>query len=170
MLDFEHLEHHLGQPLGSSSWLTINQERINAFATASLDEQWIHIDETRARRSPFGSTIAHGFLSLSLLSYFLKELELFPGTLTALNYGLNKVRFPQVIKAGQRIRNHAVLLAAESRGKQWLLTVGNTLEIEGETKPAMIAEALILILPTDYNEVGQPARSEHETDTTHPSG
>ncbi len=136
----------VGSELGVSEWLQIDQDRVNAFADATLDHQFIHIDEERAAMTPFGGTIAHGFLTLSLLPYFLETSSVpIEGTLMAVNYGTDKVRFLQPVKVGSRVRARTVLGAAdERRPGQWLLKEIVTVEIEGEEKPAMVAEALML--------------------------
>lgn len=136
----------VGAELGVSDWLLIDQERVNAFADATLDHQFIHVDEEKAAMTPFGGTIAHGFLTLSLLPYFLDSSSVpIEGTLMAVNYGTDKVRFLQPVKVGSRIRARTVLAAAdERRPGQWLLKETVTIEIEGEEKPAMVAEALML--------------------------
>jgi len=139
----------VGQELGVSAWMTIDQERINQFADFTGDHQWIHVDVERARReSPSGSTIAHGFLTLSLAASLQYEIGIIPaGVSEALNYGLERVRFLAPVKAGARIRDRVVLLAVETRGKgQLLLKTRNTIEIEGESRPALIAETLSLML------------------------
>jgi len=139
----------VGQELGVSAWMTIDQERINQFADFTGDHQWIHVDVERARReSPSGSTIAHGFLTLSLAASLQYEIGIIPaGVSEALNYGLERVRFLAPVKAGARIRDRVVLLAVETRGKgQLLLKTRNTIEIEGESRPALIAETLSLLL------------------------
>ena len=139
----------VGQELGVSAWRTIDQEQINQFADFTGDHQWIHVDVERARReSPSGSTIAHGFLTLSLAAALQYELGIIPaGVSEALNYGLERVRFLAPVKAGARIRDRVVLMAVETRGKgQLLLKPRNTIEIEGESRPALIAEALSLLL------------------------
>ena len=139
----------VGQELGVSDWLTIDQERINEFADCTGDHQWIHVDIERAQReSPLGSTIAHGYLTLALLPAMLMELGVVPaGVSRALNYGLDRVRFMAPVKAGARIRTRVVAVAVEPQGKgRLLLKTQNTVEIEGETKPALISEALALLL------------------------
>ena len=147
--DVSMLEQYVGQELGVSDWLTVGQERINEFADCTGDHQWIHVDVERAKReSPLGSTIAHGYLTLSLLAAMQMELGIVPeGISQALNYGLDRVRFIAPVKAGARIRNRVVLLAAEPQDKgRLLLKFQNTVEIEGEKKPALIAETLALLL------------------------
>ncbi|HMA37387.1 MAG TPA: MaoC family dehydratase [Chloroflexia bacterium] len=140
----------VGQELGVSDWLTIDQERINQFAACTGDHQWIHVDVERAQRhSPFGTTIAHGFLTLSLLASEQLALDFVPtGLAQVLNYGLDKVRFLAPVKAGARIRNRVVLLSVEPQDKGRLLVkFQNTVEIEGESKPALVAEMLALLFP-----------------------
>ena len=147
--DINTLEQFVGQELGVSDWLTVDQERINEFADGTGDHQWIHVDVERAQReSPLGSTIAHGYLTLALLSVMLMELGVVPaGVSRALNYGLDRVRFMAPVKAGARIRTRVVLMAVDPLGKgRLLLKTQNTVEIEGEIKPALIAETLALLL------------------------
>ena len=147
--DVSTLGQFVGQELGVSDWLAVDQERINEFADCTGDHQWIHVDIERAQReSPLGSTIAHGYLTLALLAAVLMELNIVPeGVSQALNYGLDRVRFIAPVKAGARIRNRVVLVAVYPQGKgRLLLKTQNTVEIEGEIKPALIAEALALLL------------------------
>lgn len=136
----------VGSELGVSDWLLIDQDRVNAFADATLDHQFIHIDPAKAAMTPFGGTIAHGFLTLSLLPHFLEAASVpVAGTLMAINYGTDKVRFLQPVKVGQRVRARSVLASAEEkRPGQWLLKQNVTVEIEGEEKPAMVAEFLMM--------------------------
>ncbi|HEX6557744.1 MAG TPA: MaoC family dehydratase [Ktedonobacteraceae bacterium] len=143
------LEQFVGQELGVSDWLTVDQGRINEFADCTGDHQWIHVDIERAQReSPLGSSIAHGCLTLALLAAMQMELGIVPQSVSqALNYGLDRVRFMAPVKAGARIRNRVVLVAVDPQGKgRLLLKTQNTVEIEGETKPALIAETLALLL------------------------
>ena len=143
------ISQYVGQELGVSEWITINQERINDFADFTGDHQWIHVDVERAKReSLFGTTIAHGYLTLSLAAALSMELGIIPaGVSQALNYGLDKVRFLAPVKSGSRVRDRVVLLAAEPQGKgRILLKFRNTIEIEGEAKPALIADALSLLV------------------------
>lgn len=134
----------VGQELGVSPWLTVDQDRINAFADATLDHQFIHVDVARAAETPFGGTIAHGLLTLSLIVHLC--LDLVPrleNTRMLLNYGFDRVRFPTFVRAGSRIRARATLRAATERApKQYLVTLDVTIEIENETKPAVVAEWL----------------------------
>ena len=143
------ISQYVGQELGVSEWITINQERINDFADFTGDHQWIHVNVERAKReSLFGTTIAHGYLTLSLAAALSMELGIIPASVSqALNYGLDKVRFLAPVKSGSRVRDRVVLLAAEPQGKgRILLKFRNTIEIEGETKPALIADALSLLV------------------------
>ena len=143
------ISQYIGQELGVSEWITINQERINDFADFTGDHQWIHVNVERAKReSLFGTTIAHGYLTLSLAAALSMELGIIPaGVSQALNYGLDKVRFLTPVKSGSRVRDRVVLLAGEPQSKgRILLKFRNTIEIEGEAKPALIADALSLLV------------------------
>jgi acyl dehydratase len=138
----------VGTELGVSSWITIDQARINAFADCTEDHQWIHIDIERAlRERPGIGTVAHGYLTLSLLAP--ATFEILSGRLAvkeAINYGLDKLRFLNFVKAGSRVRNHMKVLSIEDKGQgRWLLTSENTVEIEGQAKPALVAVALTLL-------------------------
>ncbi|TCD06536.1 MaoC family dehydratase [Erythrobacteraceae bacterium CFH 75059] len=133
----------VGQSLGSSEWVEITQERINQFADATGDHQFIHVNEEMAKMTPFGGTIAHGFLTLSMIPYLSQNSDL-PrpeGVRMGLNYGGNKTRFINPVRAGKRIRGHWKLLEmTEKRPGQWQQTVEITIEIEGEDKPALVCE------------------------------
>jgi acyl dehydratase len=137
----------VGREVGLSDWFAVTQERIDAFAAATEDRQWIHVDRERAAAGPLGGTVAHGFLLLSLVPFFNLSNELFSGRFRmAVNYGLDRVRFPSPVRAGARIRNRAVLKKIEKRGfRRLLITVENTFEVEGAEKPAMVADVLALI-------------------------
>jgi acyl dehydratase len=140
----------VGKELGVSEWLVVDQRRIDEFADCTGDRNWIHIDVERAKReSPFGGPIAHGYLSLSLLASLAMDIGAIPpDAATAINYGIEKARFMTPVKAGARVRNRLVLLSAEpQKGRRLLLKLRNTLEIEGEAKPALVAETLALIVP-----------------------
>lgn len=146
---FENIQDFVGQEVGVSNWVTIDQTRINQFADCTEDHQWIHVDEEKAKAfSPSGTTIAHGFLTLSLLPKFGGEMGIIPaGVLQVFNYGADYVRFLSPVKVGSRIRNRVTLLSAEPKGKgRVLIKTRNTVEIEGEEKPAMIADTLSLAL------------------------
>ena len=128
--------------LGHSSWLEITQDRVNTFADATEDHQWIHVDPERAATGPFGGTIAHGYLTLSLLIPLWSELLTVEGIAMAVNYGLNKVRFPAPVPVGSRIRAHgAIASVAEVKGGAEVV-VDLTVEIEGRDKPACVAQAV----------------------------
>jgi acyl dehydratase len=145
---FEELRSHMGQEVGVSSWITIDQARIDAFADATEDRQFIHVDPAAAAQTPFGSTIAHGFLSLSLLSRMGAEAMLVPeGVKVAINYGLDRVRFVAPVRSGKRVRGRFTLDSAEEKAPgQVLLRHNVTVEIEGEDKPALSAVWLALIV------------------------
>ena len=139
----------VGRELGTSDWVTVDQARINQFAVCTGDHQWIHVDVDRARReSPFGGPIAHGYLSLSLVAAMVTELGVIPpDAATGLNYGLDKVRFIAPVRAGARVRTRATLISTERQnGGRTLLKLQCTLEIEGEAKPALIAEVLCMLI------------------------
>ena len=139
-----------GQALGVSSWKTVDQPLIDAFAEATGDHQWIHVDAERAaRESPFGSTIAHGLLTLSLMPALRGEIGGLPeeGVGQVINYGYDEVRFLAPVKVGARIRLRAEVLEARPRARGALVKTRNTVEIEGGTKPAMIADSLVLLFP-----------------------
>ena len=138
----------VGREIGLSEWFAVTQDRIDAFAACTEDRQWIHIDVEKAGKSRLGGTVAHGFLLLSLLPHFLAQTPLFQMAFRmAVNYGLNRVRFITPVRSGGRIRNRAVLKSLEKRGfRKWLLTLENTLELEGGKNPALVAELLVLIV------------------------
>ncbi len=138
----------VGRELGVSGWRTIDQDRIDAFARCTEDDQWIHVDVERAKReSPFGATIAHGYLTLAMLAPLQNEIGVIPADAKqAINVGVDKLRFLSPVKAGARIRMHATLLEVEDRGKgRLLLRTQNTFDIEGEPKPALTVESLALV-------------------------
>ena len=140
----------VGKELGVSPWLVVDQHRIDEFADCTGDRNWIHVDVERAKReSPFGGPIAHGYLSLSLLASLAMEIGAVPpDAATAVNYGIDKARFMTPVRAGARVRNRLELLSAEQqKGGRVLLKLRNTLEVEGEAKPALVAETLALIVP-----------------------
>ncbi len=142
------LPEYVGKELGASEWFEIDQDRINAFADATLDHQFIHVDPEQAKNTPFGSTIAHGYLTLSLLPYLQSTIEGFlqpKGMKMAMNYGFDKLRFMAPVKVGKRVRAVATLMeATEKREGQWLLKYAFNVEIEGEDKPALAAEWLLM--------------------------
>ncbi|MBX8574667.1 MaoC family dehydratase [Pseudomonas cichorii] len=140
------LKNYIGKELGRSEWLTIDQERINLFAEATGDFQFIHVDPVKAAQTPFGGTIAHGLLSLSLIPKLMGDLLVVPeGLKMVVNYGLDSVRFVQPVKVDSRVRLKVELTdATEKKPGQWLLKATATLEIEGQEKPAFVAEPLTL--------------------------
>jgi acyl dehydratase len=137
----------VGQTVGVSGWIEVGQERIDQFADATDDHQFIHVDQQLAKQTPFGGTIAHGFLSLSLLSRMAADVMLIPDTAKmAVNYGLDRVRFLAPVKSGKRVRGHFLLESADEKAPgQLLLKHAVTVEIEGEEKPALTAQWLGLI-------------------------
>jgi acyl dehydratase len=143
------IESFVGRELGVSEWVAVDQARIDAFAACTGDSQWIHVNVERAKReSPFGGTIAHGYLTLSLVAALAIEIGLIPEDASAgLNYGLDKVRFMTPVKAGARVRSRVTLMSAERKeGGRVLIKTMNELQIEGEAKPAMIAESLAMLV------------------------
>lgn len=140
------LKNYVGKELGHSDWVTIDQNRINQFAECTGDHQFIHVDPERAKQTPFGSTIAHGFLSLSLIPKLIEGLLVLPeGAKMVVNYGLDSVRFIQPVKVDSRVRLAVkVVDVNEKNPGQWLIKALCTLEIEGQQKPAYIAESLSL--------------------------
>ncbi|MGI5379520.1 MaoC family dehydratase [Streptomyces sp. CA-251387] len=131
-----------GSDLGTSEWIEITQERINTFADATGDHQWIHVDPEKAAEGPFGAPIAHGYLTLSLFIPLFTELLDVQGVTTKVNYGLNKVRFPSPVKVGSRIRLVGRLAEVEEVPGGVQITVDGTIEIEGGTKPAAVLRSL----------------------------
>ena len=143
------LARYVGAEIGVSSWILLDQNRINEFAHCTGDHQWIHLDAERAaREGPFGGTIAHGFLTLSLLAPTGFEVLLRCVTpKSVVNYGLDKVRFVAPVRSGKRVRNHIRISEVEDKGgRRYLVTTENTMEIEGESKPALTASALAMFI------------------------
>ena len=139
----------VGRSLGVSDWVTVDQERIDQFATCTGDRQWIHVDVERAKReSPFGAPVAHGYLTLALVGALVTELGVIPpDAATGLNYGLDKVRFIAAVKSGARVRLQTNLISAEPQSNhRMLLKLQCTLEIEDERKPALVAEVLCMLV------------------------
>jgi acyl dehydratase len=147
LASLDEIRSRIGTEVGVSSWLTVDQERIDAFADATEDQQFIHIDPDAAAQTPFGGTIAHGFLSLSLLSRMAAEATLLPeGLKMAVNYGFDRVRFLAPVKSGKRVRGRFTLDSVEEKAPgQLLMRHKVTVEIEGEEKPALTAEWLGLM-------------------------
>lgn len=144
----EQLKDYIGKELGHSDWLTVDQDRVDRFADCTGDHQFIHVDPERARKTPFGGTIAHGFLSLSLMPMLMEGLMVTPaGTRMGVNYGLDSLRFIQPVRVGSRVRLALTLLDAyEKNPGQWLLKGRAVMEIEGAEKPAYVAETLALCI------------------------
>lgn len=142
----EKMKAKVGTELGISDWFEIDQERINQFAACTLDDLWIHLDEEKAAKGPFGKTVAHGYLTLSLISPLYKEtlISLVEEGALPLNYGLNKVRMLAPVTVGSRIRDRIVLKAVEEKPTGILITSAHTIEIEGLKDPALYAETLNL--------------------------
>ncbi len=144
---FDELSEAVGEDLGTSDWFTIEQDRVDQFAEATGDHQWIHVDVERAAEGPFGGTIAHGYLTLSLVPMLGSQVFTLETPGAKLNYGVNKVRFPAPVRVGSRVRDTVSVTEVTDlpSGKQ--LVLGHVLEIEGESKPACVAETVVLLLP-----------------------
>lgn len=147
-VDAASLQDYVGKNMGASEWFQIDQDRINAFADATLDHQFIHVDPEAAKATPFGGTIAHGFLTLSLLPYMqsqMDELVIPAGLKMGMNYGFDKIRFLAPVKTGARVRAVATLKeVTEKNPGQYLFSAEYSIEIEGESKPALIADWLVM--------------------------
>jgi acyl dehydratase len=141
----EDLKDLIGQELAPTDWFTVTQDRINKFAQATEDHQWIHLDELRAKKeSPFGTTLAHGFLTLSLTSHFMKQaIQVRAGARLAVNYGLNKVRFPAPVKAGAKIRAKVKVESVKEQPDHTEATFAVTIEAENAQKPSCAAECIV---------------------------
>ena len=144
----EDLQRCIGQEIHTSDWVEVTQDRINAFAAATGDHQWIHVDPERAaRESPYRATIAHGYLTLSLYPMLRGLVEAdhaaFPGVKQVINYGLEKLRFPSAVRAGSRVRAHCTLLKAEEVPGGLQVSEQYSVEVEGQPKPACVAEAIM---------------------------
>lgn len=133
---------HLGTHLGHSEWITVDQDRVNLFADATGDHQWIHVDVDRAASGPFGAPIAHGYLTLSLSNFFLPQIVEVQGFSAGVNYGVDKVRFPSPVKVGSRVRAGAELTAVSEVTGGLQTTIVITIEVEGSPKPACVIESL----------------------------
>lgn len=146
-MTIDELPKHVGQEIGVSGWLDVTQQRINQFAEATGDHQWIHVDPARAQESPMGGTIAHGFLTLSLLSILAHEAIHLEGDFAhRLNYGLNRVRFTAPVKSGSRIRGRFTVQSVTDVAGGFQITYAATVEIEGSLKPALVAEWLVRVI------------------------
>ena len=148
MKSFEHLadlQPLVGQELGVSEWLSVEQKRIDQFADATGDHQWIHVDPERAAEGPFGTTVAHGYLSLSMLPMLLSDVVSVSDAVMGLNYGTEKIRFTNPVPVGSRVRMHAKLLKTQRRGPSVIWYVGVEIEIEGKEKPALVGEVVYMV-------------------------
>lgn len=141
------LEAAIGENVGTSGWTEITQESVNLFAEATGDHQWIHVDPEKAKDGPFGGTIVHGFLTLSLLPKFGWEIYTVSGMAMMINYGLNKVRFPAVVPVGSKVRASITLDKLEQKSSGYQLTTTTTVEAEGVERPVCIAESLMMLVP-----------------------
>ena len=144
-LTLEELEQAGERDLGATDWVTLDQQRINLFAEATGDHQWIHVDPEMAAQGPFGGTIAHGYLSLSLLPGLLPEVLTVEDARMGINYGIDRVRFTAPVPVGSRVRLKARLVSAERRGEGVLYKLAVEVEIEGSQKPALVGEVLYLV-------------------------
>jgi acyl dehydratase len=141
----EELEGTAERDLGTSSWHAIEQRSIELFAEATGDHQWIHVDPDMAAQGPFGGTIAHGYLSLSMLPMLMSEVLSVEGARMGINYGIDRVRFTAPVPSGSEVRLHAKVLSGERRGEGVLYRVGVEIEIRGAEKPALVGEVLYLV-------------------------
>jgi acyl dehydratase len=132
-----------GQELGTSDWVTVDQDRINTFADATGDHQWIHVDAEKAAAGPFGGTIAHGMLTLSLLPSFMYQLYRVDGVAMAINYGLNRVRFPAPVPAGSRVRATSRITSVTQLDGAVQAELSTTIEVEGDAKPACVVDSIV---------------------------
>ncbi|QZY29930.1 MaoC family dehydratase [Nocardioides coralli] len=144
---FDELAGAVGEELGTSDWLTIEQDRVDLFADATGDHQWIHVDVDRAKAGPFGGTIAHGYLTLSLVPFLGNQVLALETPGAKLNYGVNKVRFPAPVRVGSRVRDTVTVKEVTDLASGKQLVLGHVVEIEGEDKPACVAETVVLLLP-----------------------
>jgi acyl dehydratase len=143
-LGIAELERSAGLDLGRGPWHTIEQERVNVFADATGDHQWIHVDPDAAAAGPFGGTVAHGYLTVALLPGLLGELLTVTDSSLLVNYGIEKIRFPAPVRVGSRIRVRAEILSAERRGDAVVYSAGVTVEVEGQEKPALAGEVVYM--------------------------
>lgn len=132
----------VGQDLGATEWIDLTQERINKFADATDDHQWIHVDPERAKTGPFGACVAHGYLTLSLANLFLPQLVEIRNMRMGVNYGCEKVRFPAPVKVGKRIRGRGEVVNVEKAGEGVQATIRITIDIEGEAKPGCVVDTI----------------------------
>ncbi|MEE2031769.1 MaoC family dehydratase [Rhodococcus chondri] len=143
----DEVEKVVGEHLGYSDWLEITQERVNLFAEATGDHQWIHVDPEKAASGPYGTTIAHGYLTLSLLPVLGAKIFRLDGVKMKVNYGSNKVRYPAPVPVGSKVRAGAEFKTFDRTAKGANLVVGYTVEIEGSDRPALVAETVVVLVP-----------------------
>jgi acyl dehydratase len=147
-IKYADLQKHVGEEMGVSEWVKVDQDRVNKFADATGDHQWIHIDVERAKREmPTGGTIAHGYLTLSLIPMLSSQIMQIDGVTRGINYGSNKVRFTNMVLTGARVRARQKLLSVEPKGGGMQLTNEVAIEIEGQDRPACVAETISLVYP-----------------------
>jgi acyl dehydratase len=144
--DSKEIAEAVGQELGVSEWVAITQDRIDMFADATGDRQWIHVDPERAAGGPFGATIAHGYLTLSMLPFLGAQVFAFAGDVARVNYGLNKVRFVSPVRVGSKVRSRVEMLEVADIEKGQQVTLQHTIEIKGAEKPACVAETVTLLM------------------------
>ena len=137
----------VGQPMGVSDWLVVDQERINLFADATGDHQWIHVDPVKAASGPFGTCIAHGYLSLSLVNLFLPQIVEVRGLAMGVNYGCERVRFPSVVRVGSRVRGSAQLIAVEEVKGGVQATIRVSVDIDGQERPGVVVDTISRYYP-----------------------
>ena len=145
--DVRELAGAVGEHLGYSDWLTITQERVDTFADATGDHQWIHVDPERARTGPFGGTIAHGYLTLSLIPGLMAQVYRVDGLAMGINYGTDKVRFPAPVPVGSTVRAGAELVGARETGQGWQAVIRVTVEARDIAKPVCVADTVVLLVP-----------------------
>lgn len=143
----DEVEKAVGEHLGYSDWLEVTQERVDLFAEATGDHQWIHVDPEKAASGPYGTTIAHGYLTLSLLPVLGQKIFRLDGVKLKVNYGSNKVRYPAPVLVGSKIRAGAEFKTLERTAKGANLIVGYTIEIDGSDRPALVAETVVVLVP-----------------------
>jgi acyl dehydratase len=140
------LKQAVGEHLGHSDWHTVTQEKVDLFADATGDHQWIHVDPERAKAGPFGGTIAHGYLTLSLLPMLNQQIYRIDGLTMGINYGTNKVRFPSPVPVGSRVRAGTEVLEVNPNAQGAQAVVRTTIEVEGGEKPACVAESVVVLV------------------------
>ncbi len=145
-MHLDELAAKVGEELGVTDWISVEQDRVDLFADATGDHQWIHVDAEKAASGPFGATIAHGYLTLSMMPIFLGPFMEFDGVAMSLNYGVDKVRFPHPVRVGSKVRARVWVESVEEKSHGILLTMGCVVEIDGVDKPACVAQPLALLV------------------------